>query len=111
MPPAKSYWIIVAGNTPTAFRAREEADLIPTLRQLQRTQSNVTLAWFERNRLWTSPAAAEENLMRKRREHVGRTKGWRPGGAHSDPKERRELSRDQRRELWKKRQRRSKPGK
>jgi hypothetical protein len=35
---------------------------LPTLHQLQRTQRNVTLQWFERNRLWASPEEAHEAL-------------------------------------------------
>ena len=55
-----SFWIIVAGSTPTSFRARRAEDLLPTLRQLQRTQPDTVLRWFERGKLWDSPDAARE---------------------------------------------------
>jgi hypothetical protein len=96
------YWVIIAGNTPTAFRSREQEPLIPTLKQLQRTQPNATLAWFERDRLWTSPEQAEENLARHRGLRRERGATWRPGGQHKDPKARVVLTRDQKRAKFKK---------
>ena len=48
-------WVIVVGNQPTAFRAREAEDLVPTLKQLQRTQPDVEMRWFERNRSTLGP--------------------------------------------------------
>lgn len=97
------YWVIVAGNTPTAFRSREKDALIPTLKQLQRTQPNVTLNWFERDRLWTSPEQAEEDAEQRRRLRRERGATWRPGGQHKDPKARVELTRDQKRAKFKRR--------
>jgi hypothetical protein len=96
-----AYWVIVAGNTPTAFRAREQEPLLPTLRQLQRTQSNVTLSWFERNRLWASPAEAEADQQRRKTLRRERGQDWRPGGVHKDPQARVELTRDQKRARFK----------
>jgi hypothetical protein len=103
------YWVIVAGNTPTAFRAKTEDELLPTLKQLQRTQPNVTLKWFERNRLWASAAEAEEAVSR--RDSVRRERGatWRPGGTHKDPQARAELTRDQKRARFKRRMIQSSP--
>ena len=56
-------WVILAGNTPTSFRARDRDVLVPTFVQLQRTQPDVSLKWFERGRLWTSPAEARDALL------------------------------------------------
>jgi hypothetical protein len=107
--PAKSFWVIVAGRTPTAFRARFEQDLIPTLRQLQRTQPDVAIAWYERHRLWASPNAAKEDLLRRRKLRTTRGKEWRPGGKHVDPRQRYERSRDEKRKRWAQKVRRQKP--
>ncbi len=81
--PRHTYWVIVTGTDATAFRAREAEDLLPTLKQLQRTQPDAVLKWFERGRLWESPEQALADLRRPR----VRTRGaaWRPGGSHVDP--------------------------
>jgi hypothetical protein len=101
------YWIILAGNTPTSFRSRTRDVLVPTFVQLQRTQPSVSLKWFERSRVWTSPGEAREALLAqrqkpRRREHPP---DWRPGGDHQDPRKRFELTRDQKRAKFKARQR------
>ena len=102
---AKSFtcWVIVAGDQATAFRARQAEDLLPTLKQLQRTQSNVTMRWFERGKLWESPEAARAALEERRRSPVRKGREWRPGGDHKDPRARFELSRDEKRARYKKR--------
>ena len=109
MPAPHSFWVIVDGATPTAFRARQRDDLLPTLKQLQRTQPAVVLRWFDRGRLWESPIEAKEALKAKRGLRSGRGPGWRPGGTHSDPRERFKLTRDQKRARFKRR-RFGKPG-
>jgi hypothetical protein len=96
-------WVIVDGTQPTAFRAREAEDLIPTLKQLQRTQPDVSLMWFERGRLWRSPDDAQRALIEQRRMPSGRGREWRPGGEHKDPKARPQVPRDAKRALFKKR--------
>lgn len=99
-----SFWVIVDGTTPTAFRARQREDLVPTLKQLQRTQPAVVLRWFDRGQLWESPIAAREALKMQRRLRSDRGPGWRPGGSHADPRERFKLTRDQKRARFKRRQ-------
>lgn len=97
------YWVIVAGGQPTAFRAREAEELIPTLRQLQRTQPDVTLMWFEYGRFWPSPDAARQAQLTRRQSSGGRGPDWRPGGNHKDPKARPVVPRDVKRARFKKR--------
>lgn len=102
MPPPHSFWVILIGKTPTSFRAKEREDLVPTLRQLQRTQTDVTLRWFEGGKVWESPEAAlgaAKLAATEAREK--RTREWRPGGEHRDPKARFELTRDQKRAKFK----------
>lgn len=88
MPPRYAYWTILIDNLPTAFRAREQADLLPTMQQLRRKNPNVVLRWFAKGRLWESPDEA-----RGPRPPIGnqerRGKAWRPGGEHRDPRARR----------------------
>jgi hypothetical protein len=102
MPAPKSFWVILIGNTPTSFRGKEREDLLPTLRQLQRTQTGVTLRWFEQGKVWESPEAAlgaAKLAATEAREK--RTREWRPGGEHRDPKARFEMTRDQKRAKFK----------
>ncbi len=101
-----AFWVILSGAVPTAFRSPRREDLLPTLHQLQRTQQDVALKWFDRGQLWESPEAARLALIERRRESSGRNADWRPGGAHKDPRARYQLTRDQKRARFKQRQRR-----
>lgn len=106
-------WVILIGTVPTSFRAREREDLVPTFKQLQRTQPEVALRWFERGKVWESPDAAQAALKlaatlareKRPRRDAGaeprRGKDWRPGGEHKDPRARFELTRDQKRAKFK----------
>jgi 23S rRNA pseudouridine2605 synthase len=106
MPPPTRFWVILIGKTPTSFHAKEREDLLPTLRQLQRTQKDVSLRWFERGKVWESPDAAEGAAKLAATEaREKRTKDWRPGGEHRDPKARFEMTRDQKRAKFKRDQR------
>ena len=105
-----AYWVILVGATPTAFRSATRDVLVPTWRQLQRTQADVTLRWFERGRLWESPEAARFGLRAKPPDAEKRRADWRPGGDHRDPRARFELTRDQKRARFKDRARREREG-
>jgi hypothetical protein len=107
-PRQQGLWIILDGATPTAFRGRDRDALVPTFVQLRRTQPGVSLKWFERGRLWESPDEAKADLKARRERKVSKSPRpvWRPGGQHRDPRQRFELSRDQKRERFKTRQRR-----
>jgi hypothetical protein len=108
VPPRFAYWTILIDNAPTAFRAREAEELLPTLGQLRRTNQNVVLKWFARGRLWDSqqqerddfqrrkwrPTSAQSGAAGEGRER--RPKDWRPGGDHKDPRAR--FNRDTKRE-------------
>src|SRR6266571_2196031 len=87
MPPRYAYWTILIDSKPTAFRAREKEELLPTFYQLRRTNKDVVMKWFGRGRLWETPeeasAAQRKQVVPERRGHQ-----WRPGGAHKDPRER-----------------------
>ena len=97
-------WVIVTDSAPTAFRANTPEELLPTLKQLQRTQPDAVLKWFSRGQLWESPVAASEALRVKRKTRRSPENSWRPGGAHSDPRAKYALTRDQKRARFKRRQ-------
>ena len=83
MPPRFAYWTILIDGQPTAFRARDAQELLPTLGQLKRTNSDVVLRWFARGQLWESP---EAERAAGRPPKPKRTADWRPGGEHRDPR-------------------------
>jgi hypothetical protein len=84
MPPRYSYWTILAGALPTAFRAAERADLLPTFNRIRQKHPDAQMKWFARGRLWESPEEAQADLQRAR---VRRDRHWRPGGDHRDPRQ------------------------
>jgi 23S rRNA pseudouridine2605 synthase len=85
MPPRHAYWTILIGDAPTAFRAREREELLPTFERLRAKQPDAVMRWFERGRLWNSPDDARLPAFGPREK---RGAGWRPGGTHRDPRER-----------------------
>ena len=87
MPPRFAYWTILIDNGPTAFRARDPQELLPTLAQLRRTNANVVMKWFARGRLWDSVEQEHEDFRRIKIQEK-RNRDWRPGGDHKDPRAR-----------------------
>src|SRR3954470_16121633 len=105
MPPRFSYWTIIAGGLPTAFRAAEREELLPTFTRLKEKQPDAEMKWFARGKLWASPEEAREHAERRRAAADGRTRrddrprgsdssqreargrDWRPGGEHRDPRQ------------------------
>jgi hypothetical protein len=100
MPPRYSYWTIIAGGLPTAFRAAEREELVPTFTRIRQKHPDAEMKWFARGKLWDSPAAARDALEPPRggargdgpRRDAGgggaRGRDWRPGGEHRDPRQR-----------------------
>ena len=86
MPPRYSYWTILAGGLPTAFRAAEREDLLPTFKRIHEKHPDAEMKWFARGRLWASPEAARQDTE-ARRYHGVRDHKWRPGGEHRDPRQ------------------------
>ena len=95
MPPRFAYWTILIDNKPTAFRAREKEELLPTLNQLRRKNPDIVMKWFARGRLWDAPEQAQWAGKNELREKRG--KDWRPGGSHADPRARFDKRRKDRR--------------
>jgi len=93
MPPRHVYWTILIGNAPTAFRAHDRADLVPTFERLRQKQPDVSMKYFARGRLWESPEEARRDAVHP--PPTGpRGRDWRPGGTHRDPRDRFKRKRD-----------------
>lgn len=103
MPPRYAYWTILVDGQPTAFRAAEPDELLPTLKRLQVKQPGALMKWFERGRLWESRDEAKDKLragytvgadgaLVPPDATAGRGRGWRPGGEHKDPREKYQLA-------------------
>jgi hypothetical protein len=90
MPPRFVYWTIIAGGLPTAFRAAEREELLPTFRRIHEKHPDAVMKYFARGRLWESAEEAKQEADARRarpprRESRGRD--WRPGGEHRDPRQ------------------------
>lgn len=107
MPPRFAYWTILAGGLPTAFRATDREDLLPTFHRIREKHPDAEMKWFARGRLWESPEDARAQSIRK---PESRDRSWRPGGDHRDHRDARKAAaqaRNQklRRERFERRQR------
>src|SRR5213075_387393 len=107
MPPRYAYWTIIAGGLPTAFRAADREELLPTFQRIKEKHPDAQMKWFARGKLWESPETArasqyrdvrdrprnpslEDGARRARPEGSPREKrgrDWRPGGEHRDPRQ------------------------
>jgi hypothetical protein len=83
MPPRYAYWTIIAGGLPTAFRAADREELIPTFQRIKEKHPDAEMKYFARGKLWESREAA--HAAEKRR--TARSRDWRPGGDHRDPRQ------------------------
>ena len=86
MPPRFAYWTILAGGLPTAFRAADREDLLPTFKRIHEKHPDAEMKWFARGRLWASPEEAREHAARGKSSER-RDRSWRPGGDHRDRRE------------------------
>lgn len=93
-----AFWTIIVDDQPTAFRATARDDLLPTLKQIQRQHATAVIRWFQRGRLWDTPGDAQDARRPVGAERRGA--GWRPGGAHKDPRDKYKLPRDVKRKRW-----------
>ena len=71
VPPRFASWTILIDNAPTAFRAREAEELLPTLNQLKRKNKEVALKWFARGRLWESQQQERDDFQRRKHGQQG----------------------------------------
>jgi hypothetical protein len=83
MPPRYAYWTIIAGGLPTAFRAAEREELLPTFQRIRQKHPDAEMKYFARGKLWESREAAHADEKRP----STRNRDWRPGGDHRDPRQ------------------------
>jgi hypothetical protein len=82
-----AYWTIVMEGRPTAFRAGEREDLVPTLKQLQNRHPDTHLMWFQNGRYWRTPLDAVRPRVQRRpfdRQRDARRPGLRGRGPRKD---------------------------
>ncbi|MBI3048898.1 MAG: hypothetical protein HYY76_11385 [Acidobacteria bacterium] len=88
MPPRFAYWTILAGGLPTAFRAAEREELLPTFKRIQEKHPDAEMKFFARGRLWASPEEARRAAEAARgRRQPAQGRDWRPGGEHRDSRQ------------------------
>ncbi len=115
MPPRYSYWTIVAGGLPTAFRAAEREELLPTFKRIQEKHPDAEMKYFARGKLWASQDEARATAEARRApDHRPESRGrdWRPGGEHRDPRQKFKDAKKDRNLEWRKQrfERRQPPG-
>lgn len=113
MPPRYVYWTILAGGLPTAFRATDRDELLPTFNRLRERHPDAELKYFARGRVWNSKEEAD--AARTQPAAPSRGKDWRPGGNHRDPRqraadERKAKNQARRQERWDRSQAKSSAG-
>jgi len=89
VPPRFAYWTILLDGKPTAFRAAEQGELLPTFKRLQEKHPDAVMRWFARGKLWSSPEEARSETARRAEaaDAEARGRNWRPGGSHRDPRQ------------------------
>src|SRR5258705_3289158 len=103
MPPRYAYWTIIAGGLPTAFRASEREELLPTFQRIREKHPDAEMKWLARGKLWDWQEAARirydegrgskpfgDKRGEEKRDRVDQDKrgrDWRPGGEHRDPRQ------------------------
>src|SRR5436190_8570035 len=66
MPPRHTYWTILFGDKPTAFRSATEEELLPTFKQIQARHPDAVMMWFARGKLWRSEEEGRAAFARPR---------------------------------------------
>jgi len=79
MPPRYAYWTIIAGGLPTAFRAADRDELLPTFQRIKEKHPDAQMKYFARGKLWESQDAARAALSR------GGDRGARPADRRGRP--------------------------
>jgi hypothetical protein len=68
MPPRHTYWTILFGDKPTAFRAATQEELLPTFGQIKGKHPDAVMMWFARGKLWKSEEEGRATFDRQRNE-------------------------------------------
>jgi hypothetical protein len=105
MPPRFVYWTIIAGGLPTAFRAAEREELLPTFKRIHEKHPDAVMKYFARGRLWQSAEEAKQEADARRARpprQEWRGRDWRPGGEHRDPRQKFKDAKKKRNLDWRK---------
>src|SRR6266850_3195853 len=81
MPPRYAYWTIIAGGLPTAFRAADRDELLPTFQRIKDKHPDAQMKYFARGKLWESQDAARAGQTRGGARNRGGERHARPGEA------------------------------
>jgi hypothetical protein len=81
MPPRYAYWTIIAGGLPTAFRAADRDELLPTFQRIKERHPDAQMKYFARGKLWESQDAARAAQTRGGARNRGGERHARPGEA------------------------------
>jgi len=81
MPPRYAYWTIIAGGLPTAFRAADRDELLPTFQRIREKHPDAQMKYFARGKLWESQDAARAAQARGGARNRGGERHARPGEA------------------------------
>ena len=79
MPPRYAYWTIIAGGLPTAFRAADRDELLPTFQRIKEKHPDAQMKYFARGKLWESQDAARAAQTRGGAWNRGGERHGRPG--------------------------------
>src|SRR4051812_18512534 len=71
MPPRHTYWTILFGDKPTAFRSATQEELLPTFKQIQAKHPDAVMMWFARGKLWRSEEEGRAAFERPRFDRPG----------------------------------------
>lgn len=85
MPPRYAYWTIIAGGLPTAFRAADRDELMPTFQRIKEKHPDAVMKWFARGKLWESQEAARAADRRGGDRHRHDGDRHRPDGDRNRP--------------------------
>src|SRR4026208_558712 len=71
MPPRHTYWTILFGDKPTAFRSATQEELLPTFKQIQSKHPAAVMRWFARGKRWKTEEDARAAFQRPRFDRPG----------------------------------------
>src|SRR5258708_31613063 len=83
MPPRHTYWTILFGDKPTAFRSATQEELLPTYKQIQSRHPDAVMMWFARGKLRRTEEDGRAAFDRQRSD---RPSGGRPEWRERPPR-------------------------
>ncbi|MGE0447001.1 MAG: hypothetical protein AB7P99_17370 [Vicinamibacterales bacterium] len=108
MPPRFVYWTIIAGGMPTAFRATDREELLPTFQRIREKHPDAEMKYFAQGKLWAGPEEARAARLQGSGDRSSGTsvpeksrgRSWRPGGEHRDARQHFKDQKKERNQRW-----------